>query len=257
MEQASISLAIFGNQNSNSGFQPLYWINDPPQPLENIVPPGMDANPYFFTLQLLSAHTQYTLVQNHVSSYMSARPGVLKIAIAIPCGYQLIDGVSPLDVLMVVREKFIETCMTAQEASTKVYHFNEKLVPPEVFVEVLDSYQLEESRLPHLPMNGTQDAVLLLNDEEIAQLFVNPQCPEFSDFKRIVIGNSGNTEVYGHQIPNMPVSVEPLPLQTEQPASEGADFWEPITIPTLSKPRLSVKRGWKSLVKKLTCKNNN
>ena len=45
MEQAKITLAIFGNQNSNSGFQPLFWINNPPQQLENMVPPAMEENP--------------------------------------------------------------------------------------------------------------------------------------------------------------------------------------------------------------------
>lgn len=191
-----ISLAIFGNQNSNSGFQPLYWINDPPQQLENIVPPGMDENPYFFTLQVLSTHIQYTLIHNRVSSYMSVRPGVLKMAIAIPKGYIISGDISPLEVLLVVRQAFINTCMTLRDAHTEAYNFKEKLADPDVFTSIIDSYELEADTRPYHPMSGTEDALLLLDDVAITQLFAAPQHSEFIPFKRIIIANKGNAAVY-------------------------------------------------------------
>jgi hypothetical protein len=174
-----ISLAIFGNQNSNSGFQPLYWINNPPEQLENLVPPGMDENPYFFTLQVLPSHTQYTLIQNRVSSYMSSRAGVLKMAIAIPKGYCISGGISPMQVLLQVREKFIETCMTLRDSHAEAYNFKEKLPPPDDFVNIVDSYHLAITPKPHLPMSGTEEALMLLDDEAIALLFTSPHHPEF------------------------------------------------------------------------------
>ena len=199
MDNNKISLAIFGNQNSNSGFQPLYWINDPPQQLENIVPPGMDENPYFFTLQVLPAHTQYTLIHNRVSSYMSVRPGVLKMAITIPKGYSIRDGVSPLEVLLDVRQQFIDTCMTLRNAHTEAYNYKEKLANPDIFVNIIDSYQLVPNAQPHLPMTGTEDAVMLIDDMAISQLFIAPQYPEFQKFRSIVIANKGNASVYEAQ----------------------------------------------------------
>lgn len=196
MDNIKISLAIFGNQNSNSGFQPLYWINDPPQELENIVPPGMDENPYFFTLQVLPAHTQFTLIHNRVSSYMSARPGVLKMAVTIPKGYAISSGVSPMQVLLDVRRTFIDTCMTLRDAHAEAYNFKEKLADPSVFASIIDAYRLEPVAMPHLPMTGTDDAAMLLDDAAIAQLFADPQHPEFQSFRRIIIANKGKTSVY-------------------------------------------------------------
>ena len=195
-----ISLAIFGNQNSNSGFQPLYWINNPPEQLENLVPPGMDENPYFFTLQVLPSHTQYTLIQNRVSSYMSSRAGVLKMAIAIPKGYCISGGISPMQVLLQVREKFIETCMTLRDAHAEAYNFKEKLPPPDDFVNIVDSYHLAITPKPHLPMSGTEEALMLLDDEAIALLFNSPHHPEFHPFKSIVIANKGNVAAYKTQL---------------------------------------------------------
>ena len=209
MDNNKISLAIFGNQNSNSGFQPLYWINDPPQQLENIVPPGMDENPYFFTLQVLPAHTQYTLIHNRVSSYMSVRPGVLKMAITIPKGYSIRDGVSPLEVLLDVRQQFIDNCMTLRDAHTEAYNYKEKLADPDIFVNTINSYQLVPNAQPHLPMTGTEDAVMLIDEMAISQLFIAPQHSEFQKFRSIVIANKGNASVYKAQFNGVLASAMP------------------------------------------------
>ncbi len=195
-----ISLAIFGNQNSNSGFQPLYWINNPPEQLENLVPPGMDENPYFFTLQVLPSHTQYTLIQNRVSSYMSSRAGVLKMAIAIPKGYCISGGVSPMEVLLKVRELFINTCMTRRDTHSEAYNFKEKLPPPDDFVSLVNGYALVATPKPHLPMTGTDEALMLLDDEAISLLFNSPNYSEFCPFKCIVIANKGNVAAYKTQL---------------------------------------------------------
>lgn len=238
MENIKISLAIFGNQNSNSGFQPLYWINNPPQQLENIVPPGMDENPYFFTLQVLPAHTQYTLIHNRVSSYMSVRPGVLKMAIAIPKGYTIRDGVSPLEVLLDVRQQFIETCMTLRDAQTDAYNYKEKLADPDIFVKIVDSYQLVPDRRPHFPMKGTEDAVMLLDDMAISELFVAPQHPEFQQFKSIVIANKGNASVYKTQFNGIMASA--MPAKAETPTEKTISSREstvPSTKPSVSKDK--------------------
>lgn len=212
MDNIKISLAIFGNQNSNSGFQPLYWINNPPQQLENIVPPGMDENSYFFTLQVLPTHTQYTLIHNRVSSYMSVRPGVLKMAIAIPKGYSIRDGVSPLEVLLDVRQQFINTCMTLRDSHTEAYNYKEKLADADLFTSIVDSYELVPNALPHLPMTGQEDAIMLIDEMTIAQLFIAPQHPEFQKFRSIIVANKGNASVYKKQFSGIPVSAVASPV---------------------------------------------
>ena len=237
MENNKIYLAIFGNQNSNSGFQPLYWIKNPPHQLENIVPPGMDENPYFFTLQVLPAHTQYTLIHNRVSSYMSVRPGVLKMAIAIPKGYTIRDGVSPLEVLLDVRQQFIETCMTLRDAQTDAYNYKEKLADPDIFVKIVDSYQLVPDRRPHFPMKGTEDAVMLLDDMAISELFVAPQHPEFQQFKSIVIANKGNASVYKTQFNGIMASASPAKAETPTEKTLSSREAAPTTKPSVSKDK--------------------
>jgi len=220
MDSIKISLAIFGNQNSNSGFQPLYWINDPPQQLENIVPPGMDENPYFFTLQVLPAHTQYTLIHNRVSSYMSVRPGVLKMAITIPKGYCISSGISPMQVLLDIRQKFIDTCMTLRDTQAKAYNFKEKLASPDTFINIINAYELVPDTHPHLPMTGTEDAVMLLDDTAISQFFISPQRPEFQKFRRIIVANKGKTDIYKNpfdEIVTTTVSSEKKDVYTDNP----------------------------------------
>ncbi len=196
MSNTKISLAIFGNPNSNSGFQPLYWINDPPQQLDNFIPPGMDENLYFYTFMVQPGFTQYELIHNRVSSYMSIRQGVLKIAITIPRGYRLSGGASPLDVLLTLRETFVETCLTKREEHSDVYNFKDKLVEPSVFASIVDSYELEPTSAPHYPMKGTDDALLLLDDASISQFFVSPHYPRLSAYRRLVLAHHGKETAY-------------------------------------------------------------
>lgn len=156
MDSKRITLAIFGNQLSNSGFQPLYWINNPPKELENIVPPGMDDCPHFFTLQQLPGYTQLTLTNCRVSSFQSARPGVLKMAVAIPQGYRLSNGESLTEVLMHVYDTFRQTCMTQRDEHAATFNFCEKLPPASTFADIVNSYTLvpASDQLPSLGIIG-------------------------------------------------------------------------------------------------------
>lgn len=197
MGNQKITLAIFGNQNSNSGFQPLYWINNPPRQLENLVPPGMEENACFFVLETTPAFTQYTLIQNHVSSFMAVRPGVLKIGITIPAGYKIAGGVSPMDVLLRIRDTFLAECMTLKSQFSDTYNFKEALAGEQVFSQIVNDYTLTPAPYPRQRvMQGTDDAVLLLPAEQIALLFKCPQYAEFESCAKVIVAEKGNTDVY-------------------------------------------------------------
>jgi len=210
MDHPRITLAIFGNQNSNSGFQPLYWINQPPQQLENLIPPGMEDNPYFFVLETGQQFTQYTLVQNHVSSYMSIRPGALKMAVAISNGYRLAGDASPLDVLLAVRETFVRECMTQKSSLSQTHNFKEVMVDEQVFKDILSTYTLEASYDPVYPMQGSDDALLLLSETQMTDFFRNVHYPELQRYRRVVIGEKGNPTVYAATITGLQI---PLPMK--------------------------------------------
>ena len=215
MGNPKITLAIFGNQNSNSGFQPLYWINNPPQQLENLVPPGMEENPYFFVLENTPSFTQFTLIQNHVSSYMSVRAGVLKIAITIPAGYQIAGGVSPMQVLLQVDETFMSECMTRKSSLSETYNFNEKLVDGHIFSQIVDSYSLEPAAYTRShPMRGKHDGIMLLPTNQIAEMFRQPQHPEFENCSKVIVAEKGNTANYLKVITSLkPLHEEPRRTQ--------------------------------------------
>ena len=225
MDQPKITLAIYGNQNSNSGFQPLFWINNPAQQLENLVPPGMEENNYFFVLQNTARYSQFTLVQNHVSSYMSSRPGVLKMAIEIPQGYQLADDQSPFNVLLNIRELFLSTCMTQKSALSQRYNFKERMPAPDQFIALTDRYHLlPVQRVPYA-MTGSEDAFLPLDMEQTSLLFKNPHYPEFVQFRQVVIAPKGNTASYSHTISGLTI---PRPQQLPpQPSGEAAASSQP------------------------------
>lgn len=214
MDNPRITLAIFGNQNSNSGFQPLYWINNPVQPLENLIPPGMEENSYFFVLETGEKFTQYTLVQNHVSSYMSVRPGALKMAIGIPNGYRLDNDESPLTVLMAVQDTFLKECMTQKSSLSETRNFKQVLPDEQLFKSIVDGYSLIPSYDRVYPMQGADDAVLLLPSAQMADFFRNVHYPELQGYKKVVIGEKGNTTVYPAVVSDLQI---PLPM-TPPPA---------------------------------------
>lgn len=238
MGNPKITLAIFGNQNSNSGFQPLYWINNPPQQLENLVPPGMEENTHFFVLEATPAYTQFTLIQNHVSSYMSVRAGVLKIAITIPAGYQVAGGVSPMQVLQQVKETFMSECMTRKSSLSETYNFNEKLVDGHIFSQIVDNYTLEPAAYtPTHPMRGNADGIMLLPATQIAELFKQPQHPEFESCRKVVVAEKGNTANYHKVITSLqPLRIEPR--STQAPRTSPATT-APRPAPRAVKPKKS------------------
>ena len=164
MDSRRITLAIFGNQLSNSGFQPIYWINDPPRKLENALPAGVDDRPYIVALQQLEDYTQLTLVTSRVSSYQSSRPGALKIAVSMPRGWRIAGCKSLQEVLMRVYETFLQQCMTPRDEQAATYNFKEKMPPASLFADIVDGYTLEEAPDQPLPLSTMGSGLLVFDD---------------------------------------------------------------------------------------------
>ena len=218
MDNPRITLAIYGNQYSNSGFQPLYWINNPIRQLENLLPPGMGKNPYYFVVETGLQHTQFTLIENNVSSCDGFRAGVLKMAIGIPNNYRLANDESPMNVLLEVRKTFIEQCMTKKSSLSLIRKFNSELPDEQVFKNILNSYGLVRSYEKVYPMQGTGDAVMLLSSAQTEAFFRNVHYPEFAGLKKLVVGEAGNTENYAKAITGLaiPRPFTPPPIEPQQ-----------------------------------------
>lgn len=231
MDNPRISLAIFGNQNSNSGFQPLYWINSPAQQLVNLVPPGMEDNAYFFVVQAKEIFTQYTLIQNHVSSAGASRTGVLKMAVSIPAGYQLDNDMSPMMLLLDIREAFLRECMTQKSSLSQVYNFNDDMADEQIFIDIINRYPLVHTGLIQHPMQGTTDAVMLIDAEKTALFMKDPQYEELKDCGQLIVSESGNTSTYDCVITGLAIPkpapelspVSPPPSDQDTPSASSED----------------------------------
>ena len=248
MDNPRITLAIFGNQHSNSGFQPLYWINNPIRQLDNPLPPGMGKNPYFFVVETGPKHTQYTLVENNVSSFDGTRAGVLKMAIGIPNGYRL-SNESPMNVLLEIRRTFLSQCMTQKSSITVTRNFKDELPDGQIFKNILDRYRLVRSYEQVCPMQGTEDAVMLLSPAEIEAFFINVHYPEFAAFRKLVVGETGNTEFYAKVISGLPIP-RPFAPAPAEPQPEVHAAKSPSAPNASPKPHTDApkKKAWHILL---------
>ena len=95
---SSLSLYIYGNKHSDSGFAPILVIGTP-LALADSFYPGFESCPEFYVLHTTETQTLYTVVRNGVSSIGAARTGSFKMALGVPRGMKLAGGVSPYDVL--------------------------------------------------------------------------------------------------------------------------------------------------------------
>ena len=206
MNAPQISLAIFGNRISSAGYEPLFWFNAPPFPeLPNLGYPGMAENPYYFVLRNDQSYTQYTLVHNNVKSYMAARLGMLKISISIPYGYALANRVSPLDLLLKLRETFVQQCMTPIAGMAEGYNFKERMVDDAVFKSVLSHYSLVPYRVAYRPMTGNGTALFIADMNVIRQLFFDTHYPEFVPYREIVVAPRGMAAEYAAQLQGLQI----------------------------------------------------
>lgn len=204
-----ISLKVCGNPDANSGFQTMVIFNSPSIEIKDTVYAGFDANSYFFTIRIEKNQVVYKLVKNNVSSLGASRQGSLVIGIAIPKGYKLDKCISPYDVLIELKNRFLALCMTCKDPATEKYEFNTIRVQPNILDDVAGSYSLVPVQMPYHAMSvGAPIGYLTATEEQIKLLLNDVQYPAFTKFGEIVVASSvqgtNYTPIPNISIPRMP-----------------------------------------------------
>ena len=204
-----ISLKVCGNPDANSGFQTMVIFNSPAIEIKDAVYVGFDANSYFFTIRIEKNQVVYKLVKNNVSSLGASRQGSLVIGIAIPKGYKLDKCISPYDVLIELKNRFLALFMTCKDPATEKYEFNTIRVQPNILDDIAGSYSLVPVQMPYRAMSvGAPIGYLTATEEQIKLLLNDVQYPAFTKFGEIVVAASVQGTNYT-PIPNIAIPRKP------------------------------------------------
>lgn len=205
-ENRYISVRVYGNPSSNSGYQPIVLFNSPQFALADQEYGGIQQNSYFFTFKVEPTQTIFRLVKNNVHSKGASREGTLFIAISIPKGYKLAGGLSPYDVLIRLKDKFIESCMTLRDPLVGSYEYTSDIINPNVLDDTASMFTLVPYRGPHRSMNvnGNSVGCIEADESKIAQLFRDVHYGEFANFSEIIVAPSVQSSSYV-RIPNITI----------------------------------------------------
>lgn len=211
MGEKKLSLMIYGTRLSTSGWEPLIMLNNPPFPeLKNIGMAGVGENPTYLTFRIDQNYTQYTLVYNpkYIKAHAAQRDGALKISIAIPKGYKLDGNVSPYDVFKAIQRTLEFHAFNPIVGKPGAFEFKETFPTADVFNQVLDSFRLIETKMPHRPMSSVSNEVglIIVAENSEVNLLQDIQYPEFSSYKEIVVARSGESDniIKNLEIPRKP-----------------------------------------------------
>ena len=199
MGDAKISLMIYGTRLSTSGWEPLVMLNNPPfPPLANMGVAGVGENPTYYTFRIDQNYTQYTLVYNpkYIKAHAAQRAGALKVSISIPKGYKLEGEASPYNVFIDIQRALEEHALSRIVGKQGAFEFKATFPSDEVFAQVLNSFRLVETKMPHRPMSSTSTEVgMIIADDSLCDiLFKDIQYPEFLQYKEIAIAQFGESD---------------------------------------------------------------
>lgn len=183
-----ISLKVCGNPSSNAGFVPITMFNSPNFVIEDNVPGGFSNNAYFFSVSITNAQTVYKLYQNNVKSFGAAREGTLIFGIGIAKGFHLANGVSPMDVLLALKDRFLSNCMTLINSTTGQYEFKENVDAEDALNDVAMQYPLEMMAGIHRAMTSGAPIAYFTATEEQTRMFMNDvQYEDFHPYSEVVV----------------------------------------------------------------------
>lgn len=221
MQQEYIRIRVAGNPEGNSGFAQIINCNQPLfKPLSDTTYAGFSGNRYFFTIQTEQYQTVYKLIENDVRSFGSTRQGTLMIAFSVPRGYKLADGVSPYDVLIRLKDIFLEKNMRCKDEQADIHEFN-KEIDEKVFEEVYKEYRLEISNTVYRQMNPNGPiARMKLSPEKTAELMRDVHYREFTTYSEVVVAENIDNQCKYDDLSSLPVP-RPMDPQPPRPTLSG------------------------------------
>lgn len=232
----SISLAIYGAKEDAGGWEPQYILNTPRPTVEDKDGSELQFEEknlqHYYEITISECDVQYTIVHNEVKAFDASRIGRLKIAIQIPRGYRPANNISPYDILKEMNDLHWEKNMNASER-----RFNNLLVDGDVFVQALNKYALEKHIGSYRVMAGQIPAHIVLDEQQVRDLFTDVHYQEFRNYKKIIVAKSpettGSYRINGLQVPRpmcIPIKVNDVFYKTVN----TDEFEDQITINTLN-----------------------
>ena len=197
MSENKITLLISGNKIGNAGFDELLNVGDFPLGLEDIDYPINFEASHCFYIQHTASYRKLVLMckPSTIVSSGAARPGRLSIGIVIPKGLRIIGGKSPYDLLLEIKNKFMESNMNFW-SSTGVYEFKNGYYDNQPFEEILNKYPLEKGSSRHIVTAGEENAYMIASEDKIRDLLRDPQYAEFANYKFVWVCSQGNPQNY-------------------------------------------------------------
>ena len=196
-----ISLLISGNLFHSAGFQPIIAIGRHMLQLTYQSYPGLDTVPNYYVLKNTPDYTQYTLVHNQVTSVDGVSGTMLKIAIAIPAGSQLQNGVSALTLLDEIRDAFTTLYMEPTLGMEGGLTYKKAIPNKAVFEEILSRYPLCPTYIPQCVNEGTSPGIFVASRETMGLLFQDVQYKEFKPYSEVIVTSEADCSFYkGHII---------------------------------------------------------
>ena len=197
MGENKITLLISGNKIGNAGFNKLLNVGDFPLGLTDIDYPTNFVANHCFYFQHTATYRKLVLMckPSTIVSSGAARAGRLSIAIVIPKGLRIVGGKSPYDLLLEIKNKFMESNMNYYE-SANMYEFKSEDYDKQPFEEILNKYPLEKGTSRHIVTAGEMNAYMIASEDKIRDLLRDPQYAEFANYKFVWVCSQGNPQNY-------------------------------------------------------------
>lgn len=205
---AQISFRILGNPASSGGYTSLISKGEPLEADKVEIPyPNYTTDGECYGIKLYQDVVSYALYTNpvKVTSFDGNRSAALNIYLYIPKGYIVtFEGkvVSPKHILDRLSEEFYTQFMTMKGGagsatwSYKTQDIEDFSESKPLFVKIINEYTLQENKQKYIVMNGPTKAyanVIVDNENNIAQLMLDPNYEQLSSYDRLFIVGNGET----------------------------------------------------------------
>ena len=192
-----ISIRIAANPNASGGYRIIEGHNIIDNSFKENDYSGFSRNSYYFAFSIKEGWADYCLLQNNVFSHGASRQSpALKIYVSIPKGYALQQKKSPFDLLVDIRNSFLNRCMTNRSDGS--YEYKES-VNLDFLQDVARNYPLVPYNGPYRPMGGSAKAwtkdsalacIVVPDETKIRELLGDVQYPEFENYDEIVVATA-------------------------------------------------------------------